>query len=158
MLLAWDLTGRSDQHLTETGTIVSAFLPCSPPLSFLTLLTRAVQWTSMEEKKEPITLEQLARLVVEGFARNDERFTALDEKIDREVSSLAAMVKTGFDHVEERFDEVGREIGGLRGEMNARFDGVDARLRNLDNRLDTFATHERRITRLEQEVGIPTVE
>lgn len=118
----------------------------------------------MEEEKEPITLEQLARLVAEGFARNEQHFTAveksieegfqtLDEKIDREVSGLATMVKTQFDHVEERFEEAGREIGGLRGDMNTRFDGVDARLRNLDNRLDTFATHERRITRLEQEVG-----
>lgn len=115
----------------------------------------------MEEKKEPITLEQLARLVVEGFEKTEQRFTAfektleegfqaVDEKIDREVSSLAAMVNTGFDHVEERFEQ----MEGHFELVESHLAGNDARLHHLDNRLDTFATHERRITRLEQEVGI----
>ncbi len=80
----------------------------------------------------------------------EERFQALDEKIDREGSSLAAMDKQGF-------DEMGQEFKEVREEMNTRFEGVHTRLRNLDNRQDTFTTHQCRIRRLEQEVGIPTV-
>lgn len=119
----------------------------------------------MDEEKGPITLEQLARLVIEGFARNEQRFTAfektleegfftLDEKIDHEISGLAAMVKAGFDHVEERFEQVDDHFRKVENHLA----GNDARLRNLDNRLDTFATHERRIRRLEKEVGIPTAD
>ncbi len=112
----------------------------------------------MEKKSESITLKALARLVTDGFTKNGKHFVSLDKKVDREILSLAIMVKNGFDHVEEQLEEAGREAKALRKEMNTRFEGVDARLSNIDNRLDTFASHERRITRVEKKVGIPTVE
>lgn len=74
---------------------------------------------------------------------NEETQTFIKDQIE----GLAGMVKSGFDHVEERF-----------GELDKRLDGFDSRLRNLDNRLDAFVSHERRIRRLEREAGLPAAD
>lgn len=70
----------------------------------------------------------------------DEKITALDGTIEREISGLASIAKAGFDDLHERID------------------GIDARQMSFQNRLDTFLDHDRRLRRLERELGFPTVD
>lgn len=71
--------------------------------------------------------------------------------IKEQIEVLAGMVKSDFDEVERSIDQ-------LRRETTDNLNNVESRLRNLDNRLDTFVTHDRRITRLEKKVGLPTAD
>lgn len=53
------------------------------------------------------------------------------------TNTLARMVGRGFEAVDKRFKETHEEIGGLRKEMNDRFDRVEnILLRSHDNRLE----------------------
>ena len=71
--------------------------------------------------------------------------------VREQIEGLAVMVKSGFDEVEKKVDQ-------LRTETTDRSNKVDGPLRHPDNRPDTFGTHERRIKRLEREAGLPTVD
>lgn len=86
------------------------------------------------------------------------------------IDELAIIVSNGFVSLEERIEtrlkeEIGREIGGLRTEMNERFvqvdqrfDIVDRRLTRMENSLDRLepiiSEHENRINRLEDKVFV----
>ncbi len=108
-----------------------------------------------------MTIEKLAHIVIDGFTESKKQFrqidnrfgkvdttlTKLDIKIDHEVGNLATAVKTGFDHVQEQLAEVDK-----------RLDGIDGKINHISNRIDTVVTHERRITRIEKKMGIPTVD
>lgn len=114
---------------------------------------------------DPMTLERLAELLLESrqdFAAVDKkvearfatldtkiesRFSALDQKIDAEIGNLAQAVNRGFTHLEDRMER-----------FEQRLDGVDSRLQSFQTRLDTFLDHERRLNRVERELGIATVE
>lgn len=85
---------------------------------------------------------------------NEETQTFIKDQIE----GLAGMVKSGFDHVEERFGEVERSLEQLRTDITDRFEKTDSRLNHLSNRLDAFVSHERRIKRLEREAGLPAAD
>lgn len=93
------------------------------------------------------TLQKLAALISKIAGENDRRFdsletrfAALDQKIEREIGGLAATVKSGFDELHERMD------------------GLDGRQQGFQNRLDAFLNHDRRLRRVEKELGIQAVE
>jgi len=131
------------------------------------------------KKKSPMTIEKLARIVTTGFTEGKKQFEKIDSKfekintrfdkvdkrfgqidiklekldvkIDHEIANLATAVKTGFDHVEEQLTDINTSLAESQNKTNGR-------LQHLGNRLDAFVTHERRITRLEKKVGIPTAD
>jgi len=115
----------------------------------------------MTLEKLALTVEKLARTVTAGFSANKKQFDKADAKLNHEIGNLAAVVKRGFDHVEEQFAEVDKrfeEVAERFEGVDRRLDGIDGRLQHLGNRLDTVVTHERRITRIEKKVGIPTAD
>jgi chromosome segregation ATPase len=69
--------------------------------------------------------------MADGFARVDEKFAQVDEKF--------AEIDKKFEKVDERFDKVEGKIESgikeLRGEMNLRFQGLDARFDSLQRSL-----------------------
>lgn len=79
----------------------------------------------MKKKKKEITLDGLAMMVKEGFAKSDKR-------TDGKIEALAGMVQRGF-------SDLGSEIKDVKhGQKNleTRFDGVETRLEGVETRLD----------------------
>jgi len=82
-----------------------------------------------ENKKEKITLEDLAREMRGGFASVDVKIKESEKRIievvDSKIDELAMITKHGFDSVGERFDK-----------MDERFERVDERFDKMDEKLD----------------------
>lgn len=76
--------------------------------------------------------------MADGFARVDEKFAEIDKKFEK-VDERFDKVDERFDKVDERFDKVEGKIESgikeLRGEMNLRFQGLDARFDSLQRSL-----------------------
>jgi len=93
-------------------------------------------------KKEKITIDDLATLMKQGFARvdkkMDERFAKAEKDTDRKIDDLATMVQNGF--------------------MSAREDllVVKAELKNDISRLENvvMGNYERRLERVEDNVRL----
>lgn len=58
--------------------------------------------------------------------------------IKKQIEELAKMVKSGFDHTEERFSEAEKNINQLRDEADSRFNKVDGRLHHIEITLCHF--------------------
>ena len=112
----------------------------------------------MLKERKKVELEDLARLVKQGFADVRSELSQKVDKVDiaglhtditslqNDISRLAKATKLGFDEMDNKFEK-------LEERVNDRFDGVNQRLSNLDNRLDTFVTHEKRLVKVERELG-----
>lgn len=75
------------------------------------------------------------------------------KKVEVELEDLAIMVKEGFDEVHRTFE---LKIAKDKTEFEAVHDELDdikRRLSNLDNRLDIFVTHDKRLVKVERELG-----
>ncbi|MBI2097573.1 MAG: hypothetical protein HYT46_01400 [Candidatus Vogelbacteria bacterium] len=112
--------------------------------------------------EKPVTLDSLAtdvrsltKMVESGFADVRAELSKKADKADiaglrtdieslqNDLGRLAKATKLGFDEVGDKFEKV-----------ETRFDGVDQKLSNLDNRLDIFVTHEKRLMKVEKVVGL----
>ena len=72
----------------------------------------------------------------------DQRIDALNADVDQRIDALNADVNRRFDGVDQRIDEVGADIRGLRADVN----GIDERLRAVAvafGRVDPAASHHR---------------
>ena len=58
----------------------------------------------------------------------DQRIDALNADVDQRIDALNADVNRRFDGVDQRIDEVGADIRGLRADVN----GIDERLRAVE--------------------------
>ena len=125
--------------------------------------------------KKPITLDhlsgdlnRLSNLVEKGFFDVRSELSKKADKTDIAalqtdfgslqggISRLANATKLGFDEVHTRFKKVDGEFGKMKVEferIDDRFGGVENRLTNLDHRLDIFVTHEKRLVKVERELG-----
>ncbi|HEY4476691.1 MAG TPA: hypothetical protein VJB69_01795 [Candidatus Paceibacterota bacterium] len=125
--------------------------------------------------KKPITLDhlsgsldRLSNLVEKGFLAVRSELSKKADKTDivglktdivdlqNDISRLAKATKLGFDEVHTRFKKVDGEFGKMKVEfekIDDRFGGVENRLSNLDRRLDIFVTHEKRLVKVERELG-----
>lgn len=79
--------------------------------------------------------------------------------IKDDVSRLSKATKIGFDEVHQEFGRVHQKLETKvnrndLGEIGEGVEGIRQRFSSLDNRLDTFVTHERRLTELEKLVGV----
>jgi len=74
------------------------------------------------------------------------------ESIKDDVGRLTKATKIGFDSVHQELEsKVNSED---LGEIGEGVEGIRQQFSSLDNRLDTFVTHERRLTELEKLVGV----
>lgn len=76
--------------------------------------------------------------------------TFIVEHVSEEINGLAYMVVKGFERIDRKFDD---RIDGLEANMNAKFEGVNRRIDNLDIntvRPDAFGKLEKRVTKLEK--------
>lgn len=129
----------------------------------------------MLKERKKVELEDLALMVKKGFdeVRSEllgVRFD-LSKKSDKtdivllktdigslqnDINRLAVATKLGFDEVHNRFKKVDGEFGKMKVEfekIDDRFAGVENKLVNLDRRLDIFVTHEKRLVKVERELG-----
>jgi len=75
------------------------------------------------------------------------------EAVKDDVNRLAKATKIGFDGVHQELElKVNREE---MGEIGEGIEGIRQRFGGLDNRLDTFASHEKRLINVEKLVGVP---
>src|SRR3989344_7380752 len=100
--------------------------------------------------KKPITLDhlsgsldRLSNLVEKGFLAVRSELSKKADKTDivglktdivdlqNDISRLANATKLGFDEVDRKFEKFEKRV-------NDRFDGVNQKLSNLDNRMDIF--------------------
>ena len=58
------------------------------------------------------------------------------KEINEQTESLARMVSVGFNHVNEQFKEVHKEIRDLRVEVRGKNDQHDLKFRKLEQHLD----------------------
>ena len=102
--------------------------------------------------KKPVTLNYLAQMVEKGFLSvraelskkaDKSDIESLRVEIKNDLSQLAKSTKLGFDEVDNSFREVGVKL-----------EGVNQRLSNLDNRLDKFVNHEKRLVKVEHELNL----
>ncbi len=57
---------------------------------------------------------------------------------DERLDDFRGETARRFDALDGQIKETKAEIGGLRGEMNERFEGVDRRFQGIDARLDAL--------------------
>lgn len=72
--------------------------------------------------------------------------TFIVEHVSEEINGLAYITAKGFERVDKRIDD-------LRDNMNAKFEGVNRRIDNIDIntvRSDVFGKLEKRVTKLEK--------
>lgn len=74
------------------------------------------------------------------------------------LDKLARMVQHGFvdlrDEMETHYVSLRNQILVFQNETGEKFEKVNHRFTAIDRRLDTMATHERRISRLEKQAGV----
>jgi tetrahydromethanopterin S-methyltransferase subunit G len=86
-------------------------------------------------------IDGLERKVDEGFRHVDDRFALVDkrfEQVDKrfdEVDKRFDQIDRRFDQIDRRFERMGGESVVLRGDMNTRFESLEAR---FDFRMGTF--------------------
>ncbi|NTV41435.1 MAG: hypothetical protein HGA61_04140 [Candidatus Moranbacteria bacterium] len=75
----------------------------------------------MEEKnkelKEKITMDDLARIVQDGFLKIDERFDGVEQRLDG--------VEQRLDGVEQRLDGVEQRLDNIQANLNKKVDRID---------------------------------
>ncbi len=79
------------------------------------------------------------------------------KKAKMNLEKLAIMVAGGFNEMHDKFDQVDKVLEKINQKLlehDHRFDGIDQKINYINNRVDHFADHGRRITRLERKVGI----
>lgn len=102
---------------------------------------------------------QIANLteIVQGHTK---KFDLIDNRFDFLETAMArgfADVYKKFDEVDAKFAKVDNAFDELRSDMNFRFDGVNRRLDDLATyrvRTEVHEKLERRVTKLEEKVGI----
>ncbi|MEI7750214.1 MAG: hypothetical protein WCJ25_04400 [Candidatus Moraniibacteriota bacterium] len=83
------------------------------------------------EQKDTMTLDDLARIVQNGFLKIDERLDSMDERLDS--------MDTRLDSMDGRLDS-----------MDARLDSMDGRLHNLeDTTADIKANLNKKVDKIE---------
>jgi len=65
--------------------------------------------------------EMLARMMMNGFEKIDERFEKMEERLTQEISSVKQEISSVKQEMNNRFEEV-----------DAHFDEIDARLTNIN--------------------------
>lgn len=102
--------------------------------------------------KKSVTLNHLAQMVERGFLSVRAELSKKSDKADIEglrvelkndINQLSKATKIGFDEVDNSFREV-----------EVKLEGVNHRLSNLDNRLDDFVNHEKRLLKVEHELNL----
>lgn len=73
----------------------------------------------------------------------------MDKETKKEFQSLAQIVKKGFDHVDEKFTEVGKELQGLKQGQ----EDIKLRLDQVAYRFELQAL-EKRVKKLELKAGM----
>jgi len=96
----------------------------------------------MKKKNKQPTLSQILKVVNQGFAGNDKRFSAIEHQL------INLLGETTFTR---------NEVNSLRSEMNQRFESVDRRFVNLDLKMDKrFDEVDDKLQNLFNEVDIST--
>jgi len=78
------------------------------------------------------------------------RLDLLERKIGQKINDVRDDIRTFKLGVGEQIEGVNDQLDKL----DERFDGVEAKINILSNRVDRFADHDRRIMRVERKVGI----
>jgi hypothetical protein len=87
-------------------------------------------------------------------ARVDSKFSALETRIDEKVDTLAQAVQQGFSEMGERLGSLEKGQNGLRGDIR-RIDIRWSRQQEiLDDDREVVRGHGRRLTAVENKVGI----
>ncbi len=101
----------------------------------LTLVLKKIDTLASEVTAMKTDMAKGFERVDQRFEKVDQQFAALNQKIDREIESLAIMTQNGFKEMDAQFVQ-----------MNGRFDGVEGRLERIEN---ISTNHEERIHKLE---------
>ena len=115
--------------------------------------------------KKPITLDhlsgsldRLSSLVEKGFIdvraelskkADKSDIESLRTELKNDINQLAMATKFGFDEVHNELSLKADKV-----DLNRGLDGVKQRLSNLDNRLDIFVSHEKRLVKLEHKLNL----
>lgn len=81
------------------------------------------------DQKTPLTFELFEnyfKKYMDTFRGHlDGRFDSLENRLSQQIKDLAFATKTGFDHVDDRFDSLEEQIGDLAFATKTRFDDMD---------------------------------
>jgi len=104
-----------------------------------------------ENKKEKITLEDLAQEIRGGFAAVDVTIKEsekriikyIDTKIDTKIDELAIITKRGFDGVDEQFKKVDEKLDDLDRSNNQAHENTSLRLNEVAYDFELVALKKR---------------
>ena len=75
-------------------------------------------------KKSVVSLESLAKMVVEGFKRGETKIESFESKLDIRITRLESYMKEGFDSLSDKVDHVDERSSYQMENIGRRIDDI----------------------------------